>query len=294
MLVTFMIQPKIEPHIQNFEISKFELFVLKCQKYSILFFWDLGHYLGPKVQQIDHWVQNLCQNPDHHSMRQVLQSDACRWFGQQNTACSKFEQAVLCHSNHPKSKNFDKKWSKSEQAKSEPPKSKQPKSEKLKFPQITASSMELFFTQKNWSKAKLTDWKFNFPMSRFHDFVVSMSPSTSTHCPNLDADHMGVLGRWQSLAPMAVARVRARAASLPVCLLTPWSSWRTRNVGALCQRLNSFLQFAVCSSALRGTSQMSHLNPRMEASPDSHRHERMLVRDLILPTSGEHTTFWRT
>ncbi len=52
--------------VQNFEISKFELFTLKIQKYSILFFWDLGHYLGPKIQQIDYWAQNLCQNPDHH------------------------------------------------------------------------------------------------------------------------------------------------------------------------------------------------------------------------------------
>ncbi len=45
-----------------------------------------------------------------------------------------------------KSKNFDEtKWPKSEQAKSEQPISKQTKSEKLKFPQITVNSMELFF-----------------------------------------------------------------------------------------------------------------------------------------------------
>ena len=90
MLLIFKIQPKIEPHVQNFEISKFELFALKIQKCSILFYWNLGHYLGPKIQQIDHWAQNLCQNPDHHSVHQILQLDACRWFEQQNATCSKF------------------------------------------------------------------------------------------------------------------------------------------------------------------------------------------------------------
>ena len=92
----------MKPHVQNFEIFKFELFVLKIQKCSILFFWDLGHYLGPKIQLTDHWAQNLYQNPDHHRVCQILQLDACRWFEQQNTTCSKFAQAVLCHSNHPK------------------------------------------------------------------------------------------------------------------------------------------------------------------------------------------------
>ena len=56
MLLTFKIQPKIEPHVQNIEISKFELFVLKIQKYSVLFFWNLRYYFGPKIQQIDFWA----------------------------------------------------------------------------------------------------------------------------------------------------------------------------------------------------------------------------------------------
>ncbi len=80
---------QMEPHVQNFEISKFELFALKIQKCSILFFWDLRHYLGPKIQQIDEKAQNLYQNPDHHSMHQILQFDAYRWFKWQNTTCSK-------------------------------------------------------------------------------------------------------------------------------------------------------------------------------------------------------------
>ncbi len=62
----------------------------KIQKCSILFFWEHGQYLGPKLQQIDHWSQNLCQNPDHHSTCQILQLDA-RWFEQQNTTCSKYQ-----------------------------------------------------------------------------------------------------------------------------------------------------------------------------------------------------------
>ncbi len=40
----------------KFEIFKFELFALKIQNCSILFFWDLGYYLGPKIQQIDYWA----------------------------------------------------------------------------------------------------------------------------------------------------------------------------------------------------------------------------------------------
>ncbi len=50
-------------------------------------------------------------------------------------------------SEQPKSEQSKSEQSKSEQPKSEQPKSKQHKSEKLKFPQITASSMELFFLQ---------------------------------------------------------------------------------------------------------------------------------------------------
>ncbi len=42
---------------------------------------------GPKIQQIDHWAQNLCQNPDHYRVRQILQLDAYQWFEGQNTAC---------------------------------------------------------------------------------------------------------------------------------------------------------------------------------------------------------------
>ncbi len=51
MLLTFKILPKIEPHLQNFEISKFKLFAPKIQKCFILLFWHLRHYLGPKVQE---------------------------------------------------------------------------------------------------------------------------------------------------------------------------------------------------------------------------------------------------
>ena len=94
MLLIFKIQPKIEPHVQNFEISKFELFALKIQKCSILFYWNLGHYLGPKIQQIDHWAQNLCQKPDHHSVCQILQRDF------------NFDQAVFWRSSHLKIRCF--------------------------------------------------------------------------------------------------------------------------------------------------------------------------------------------
>ncbi len=70
---------------------KFEIwtFYIKNSKCSILFFWDLRHYLGPKIQQINHWAQNLCQKPDHHSMYQILKK-----FEQQNTACSKIKGQI--------------------------------------------------------------------------------------------------------------------------------------------------------------------------------------------------------
>ncbi len=71
----------------KFKILKFELFALKIQKCSVLFFWDLRHYLGPKIQQIDHLAQNLCQKRDYYSVCQILQLDAFRWFKQQNTTC---------------------------------------------------------------------------------------------------------------------------------------------------------------------------------------------------------------
>ncbi len=109
MLLIFKTQPKIKPYVQNFEISKFELFALKIQKCFILFFWDLGHYLGPKIQQIDHWGQNLCQNPDHREC-QILQLDAYRWFEWRNTAC--FWASGISPFKSPKSRLFHswKQW----------------------------------------------------------------------------------------------------------------------------------------------------------------------------------------
>ncbi len=55
-------------------------------------------------------------------------------------------------------------WAKSEQAKSEQAKSEQAKSEQLKFPQITASSMELFFSKM--AAEECSCWRVRY--SHFH------------------------------------------------------------------------------------------------------------------------------
>ncbi len=63
-------------------------------------------------------------------------------------AKSEWPKSEEAKSEWPKSEQAKSERAKSEGAKSEQAKSEQAKSEQLKFPQITASSMELFFTNE--------------------------------------------------------------------------------------------------------------------------------------------------
>ncbi len=103
ILLTFKIQPKIEPHVQNFENSKFELFVLKIQK---------------KVPFCSFETSGIIQDLKYNKLTieprictKVLTTTACARFWNQMPKgdlndkiplAQNFEQAVFCRSNHPK------------------------------------------------------------------------------------------------------------------------------------------------------------------------------------------------
>ncbi len=111
-----------------------------------------------------------------------------------------------------KSKNFDKKkWSKLEQ-----PKSKQPKSDKLKFPQTTASSMELFVVEIDLPYLDLLFLRKQMcPEAKLHpqfEMFVQTGYSTLTTTPSAAATRWwrrGPGGSWTWSSPTAWSRSRS-------------------------------------------------------------------------------------